>query len=450
MAAFSMRIVANLQAYGQHMAHWLRHPATIQQRNVRNVVIDGIGVGIVQGVASFLPVFLARLNASSLLVALLTALPAVTAMLLVLPIGRLLDRQRTILPWYSRARVTVFACYALIGILPFFVPHHALPSVIIAVWALATIPQTIVTVAFTVVMGAVAGPDQRASLMSRRWGVLGATTALTVAVVGVALDQIPFPLSYQVVFISSFGGALLSFAFSRRITLPDQTPRTAPAQVRRAWRARMRRGVAALTHHAAYTRFLISQFVFNVGLLMAVPLFPLYWVRELHLSDTWVGTITLANQGVVLVAYVVWAALVRRTGAVTVLRVCSFGLVLYPVLTGLTRSVPPLVVYAGMAGIFGAGLNLVLFDLLLRTCPAEHTASYVGLYQWTISLATLVAPLVGTTIADAWGYTWALFIAGGLRCAGALLFTVLQVGVTDATAQNTTPFRFRFTRQRKA
>jgi len=444
-----MDFVASVQARGRHLTRWLRQPRSVQQRNTRNVVIDGIGVGIVNGVASFLPVFLVRLDASSLLVGLLTALPAVTGMVLVLPIGRFLDRQRSIIPWYSRARVAVFACYALIGLLPFVIPQRSLPNVIIALWAIATIPQTIVTVAFTVVMGGVAGPDRRAELMSRRWGVLGATTALTVAVVGVALDQIRFPLSYQVVFIGSFGGALLSFAFSRQITLPDQVPPDG-GHAPHAWRAQLRAVVDTLAHHAAYTRFLLSQFVFNVGLLMAVPLFPLYWVRELHASDAWVGTITLANQGVVLVAYFLWAALVRHTSAVLVLRVCSFGLVLYPLLTGLTRSVPPLVVYAGMAGIFGAGLNLVLFDLLLRTCPTEHTASYVGLYQWTIFVATLVAPLVGTTIADSWGYAPALFLAGGLRFAGALLFTLLSVGVIGAVAKKATPFRFRFARRGKA
>jgi MFS family permease len=140
---------------------------------------------------------------------------------------------------------------------------------------------------------------------------------------------------------------------------------------------------------------------------------------------------------------------VRRTSAVVVLRLCSFGLVLYPVLTGLTRSVPPLVLYAAMAGVFGAGLNLVLFDVLLRTCPPEQTASYVGLYQWTIFLATLVAPLVGTSIADRWGYAPALFLAGGLRGAGALLFTLLQVGVLGAAATQVPRFRFPIARHRK-
>ena len=104
-----MRIIADVQARGRRAAQWLRQPASVQQRNVRNVVVDGIGVGIVQGVASFLSVFLVRLDASSLLVAMLTALPAVTGMLFVLPIRRVIERQHTVLPWYARFRLRLIA-----------------------------------------------------------------------------------------------------------------------------------------------------------------------------------------------------------------------------------------------------------------------------------------------------------------------------------------------------
>jgi len=77
-----------------------------------------------------------------------------------------------------------------------------------------------------------------------------------------------------------------------------------------------------------------------------------------------------------------------------------FGLVLYPLLTALTPRVEPLVFYAALAGIFGAGLNLVLFDISLSTAPPERTAAYIALCQLTTYIATLVAPLVGTLLAD--------------------------------------------------
>jgi MFS family permease len=174
----------------------------------------------------------------------------------------------------------------------------------------------------------------------------------------------------------------------------------------------------------------LSAFVFNAGLMLAAPVFPLYWVRALHASDSWIGIINTVNNGVLLVAYFLWTALLGRKGVVFVLRVCGFGLALYPLLTGLTKSVPPLALYAGMAGVFGAGINLVLFDILLSTCPQQRTASYVALYQTTTYAATFLGPLLGTTLAASLGYAPALFVSSGLRLAGVVLFILLDVGAT--------------------
>ena len=410
-------------------------PTNLEQRNIRNVLIDGIGVGIVSGVATFLSVFLVRLGASSFLVGLLTAMPALTGIILALPVGQLLERQRNVVPWYSRARVWVLGSYAITGLMPFIFPLELVPVPIIVIWAIATVPQTIVNVAFTIVMGAVAGPDRRYYLMSRRWSILGLTTAGTVALAGWALNQAAFPVNYQLVFIGSFAGGLLSFIFSSQIDIPDNDPAEA-AEAEGAGhsrRERLREGWAALRENALFSRFLISQFVFRCGITLALPIFPLYWVRELHASDAWIGLINTVNSGVLLGAYFVWSTLSRKRGATLVLRVCAFGLVLYPLLAGLTRSVAPQPVYAGMGGIFMAGIDLVLFDMLLRTCPPRHTASYIALYQLTTYVATFISPLIGTQIADTLGAAPALFVAAGLRLAGAALFVLLRVGETAQT-----------------
>ncbi|HEU5015135.1 MAG TPA: MFS transporter, partial [Roseiflexaceae bacterium] len=94
----------------------------------------------------------------------------------------------------------------------------------------------------------------------------------------------------------------------------------------------------------------------------------------------------------------------------------------------LTTIVQPLPLYAGMAGIFAAGLNLVLFDISLSTVPKEQTASYVALYQMTVYIAAFIGPTAGTALAATWGYSPALFLSAGLRLAGFVLFAVLGVG----------------------
>jgi hypothetical protein len=414
---------------GRLRQNWFFAPSDQREQNMRSVLIDGIGVGIVTGAASYLSVFLVRLGASSFLVSLLTALPALAGMVFAIPLGRFLERQRNLVPWYSRARVLVQGSYALIGFVPFLLADGSAAALaIIAIWALVMIPQTIVNITFTIVMAAVAGPRQRQFLMSRRWSVLGITTALVVVVLGWLLERLPFPLNYQVVFIGSFLGGLLSFAFSRQISLPDTPEEQRQPQPARSFLARIGDMWRDLQAHPTFSRFILSAFVFNMGMTLAMPLFPLYWVRGVGASDFWIGLINTVNNGILLVGYFVWAAIARRRGNSFVLYCCAFGLVLYPLLTGLTPTVEPLVFYAGMAGIFGAGLSLVLFDISLATCPPEHTASYVALYQFTTYVSTLIAPLTAPLLAETLGYGPALYVAAGLRFAGALLFVLLGVG----------------------
>ncbi|NWG20773.1 MAG: MFS transporter [Chloroflexi bacterium] len=407
-------------------------PLDVQQQNVRSVLIDGIGVGIVTGVSTFLGVFLTRLGASPFLVGLLTSLPALTGMVLAIPAGRFLERQRNMVPWYSRSRALVQGSFVLMGLTPFLFNQDLTAYAIIAIWALVTIPQTIVNITFTLVMGAVAGPRQRQYLMSRRWSVLGATTAITVALIGAFLDLVVFPLNYQIVFGASFVGGMLSFLFSSKLTIPDNPPLAEEDTAKQSLQAYFRDMLAVLREQTPFTRFVISAFVFNLGLMLALPLFPLYWVRQLHASDFWIGLINMTNNGVLLAAYFFWTAITRRKGNVLVLRICLFGLVLYPLLTALTPRVEPLVFYAALAGVFGAGLNLVLFDMSLATVPPERTASYIALYQLTTYIATLVAPLLGTFLADMFGYTPALLISAAFRFAGAALFVALGVGMSAA------------------
>ena len=196
----------------------------VQRKNFRYVQIDAIAIGLTSSAAPFLPVFLTRLGGTNLQIGLLTALPGITGLLLAVFIGRFLQQRRNIVPWFSASRLLVVSSYAATGIAPFVVPQEYLIQTILAIWAIATIPQTALAVCFSVVMNAVAGPTLRYDLMSRRWSILGLTNAITVAIAGQVLELFNFPINYQVVFTSLSIGGLLSFYFSSRISLPDSQP----------------------------------------------------------------------------------------------------------------------------------------------------------------------------------------------------------------------------------
>ncbi len=410
----------------------LFRPANRAQLNQRNVLIDGIGVGITAGVGSFLSVFLVRLGASSFLVGLLTAMPALTGMLLSIPVGEFLSRRPNIVPWYARSRFLVLLCYVLTGLVPFVVSQSLAPATIILIWALATLPQTIVTVGFTVVMGGVAGPGGRFTLMSRRWSILGLTNSLTVVIVGQLLTWFDFPLNYQVVFIGSAVGALISVIFSSSLKLPPQEVREGQAGLISV----LREHGGALRHNKPFVNFTAAQFVFRWGMALALPLLPLYWVRSVGATDGQISAINSASTFVMMLSYFFWTSVSRRRGERLVLLIAAFGVSFYPLITALTIRPELLVLWAGIAGFFVGGVDLVFFDVVLDTCPKENQAAYVGIYQTTVQTATFLAPLVAAALADAFGLVVALVVATVLRFAGAVLLTVLGVGRETDTAAN--------------
>ena len=195
-----------------------------QKQNFLRVQIDGIAIGLASAAAPFLPVFLARLGATNLQVGLLTAMPGFTGLFLAILVGRFLQTRRQVVPWYSAGRLMVVSSYALTGLVPFIVPRDYQVAAVLCIWAVATLPQTLVSVCFSVVMSAVAGPKHRYDLLSRRWSTMGLTTAITVALVGQVLDKISFPINYQVVFLGLSVGGLFSYYFSSHIELPDAEP----------------------------------------------------------------------------------------------------------------------------------------------------------------------------------------------------------------------------------
>jgi len=194
----------------------------IQKRNFRNVQIDGVGVSISNVSAPYLPVFLTRLGATNFQVGLLSSMPGVTGLFLALFVGRFLQTRKNVVPWYGLSRLLVIMCFALTGILTLFVDEKYLIIATLAIWAFATLPQTALAVAFSVVMNAVAGPAGRYALLSRRWAIFGITGVVGTFIVTRVIDLIDFPLNYAIMFMVLSLGGFLSYYFSNQIQIPDQ------------------------------------------------------------------------------------------------------------------------------------------------------------------------------------------------------------------------------------
>ncbi|TLN28066.1 MFS transporter [bacterium] len=405
--------------------HRLAGPADldpVQRKNYLNVQIDGIGVGLANAASPFLSVFLARMNASSFQIGLLTSMPALTGLLLSLPLGNFLQKQRNIVPWFSITRLGVILCYALTGFASMLLPEKWVIPGVLLIWALATIPQNMLSICFSVVMNAVAGSKGRFDLMTRRWTILGLTTAIAVFFIGQRLDRVIFPLNYQQVFIGLSVGGLISYIFSRRIVIPDSSPQVIPRG--KSLRENLSAYIEPIRNEKSFLSFVLKRFFYTSGIALAMPLFPLYFVREINLPDGWIAMINTTQTAILIIGYLFWTRQSRVRGSRSVLLWATFGLSLYPFLAAMTHSPTMITIFAGMAGIFQAGLDLVFFDELMKTVPPEKSAMFVSVGNMFQYLAQIVSPLIGTTLSEWFGLGPALIVAAVIRLIGFGLFAI--------------------------
>src|SRR5687767_9761463 len=392
----------------------------IQKRNFRNVQIDGIGVSISNVSSPFLPVFLTRLGASNFQVGLLTSMPGVTGLILALIVGRFLQTRRNVVPWYSLSRLLVILCYALTGILTLLIAEKYVIIATLFIWAFATIPQTALAVAFSVVMNAVAGPEGRYALLSRRWAIFGLTGVIGTFIVTRVIDLISFPLNYAVMFMVLSLGGFFSYYFSRKIQLPDQV--APPLPDIRSPRQNLSNYLTLLRENPVFLSFSTKRFVYFSALVLSQPIMPLFLVRDVHATDGQIGTINMIFTIVMLVGFFLWPRVSSRRGGRFVLLATTLGMTFYPALSAATPQIHLIILYAGIAGLFQAGLDLVFFDELMKTVPTEYSATFVALAQSMQYLSMIVAPLLGTWLADYIGLGGALWLSAGLRLLGFLLF----------------------------
>jgi hypothetical protein len=390
-----------------------RRRETVEQQNIWNLYLDVTWWGVLSGItATFTSVFAIRLGASNTLVGLLVSLPALISIFWLIPSARIIERQRRRLPIIVLTGFLQRLGYLLIALMPFVLRTHR-PEALVALVALISLPSAMASVAFTSLIADVVPIDQRAQVISIRSVLVSTVSTVTVLISGKLLDLLPFPLNY-LYHVSRIQVADVSMA-------QYQAKRKAPLTVS------FRHLVRQIMNQRDFVRFSASAFVLHWGLNMPSALYSIYRVKNLGASDSWIGLLSMTHDAVTILTYFYWGRVASRKGNRLVLLLSSMGLVFFPVLTGLSPRIEPLLFVSVIGGIFGAGLNLGFFNTLLEVCPQERVPSYVAINTTVVNVTAFLAPLLGTSLANLLDIRIALFIAGAVRLLGAGLFYQLIV-----------------------
>jgi MFS family permease len=394
-----------------------------EERNIRNLMAQTACAGLVQGgITTFLPVMLARLGASAVTVSALSSGLALTSIAMALPAGPIVDRQRELVGWSSRYFYAVRGLFLLIAAAA-FLPAPWAAYACVALWSLHGIPAAIGNNAWYGVLAEAVSPRRRPAINGARWALLGLVSAICVAVFGRTLDLIAFPLGYQVVFLVSAVGGALGIWFYSRIEIPPKEPKatTAPG----GWRRKLGGILDPLREGGDFLHYTIGTSVLRLGLNLPIGLFSLFWVNELHATDTWIGLRSTVGNVALTGGYYAWGRLAGRLGHRRTLGFAALGLAFYPALTAAAPTVEWLLPAALIWGLFASGIDMSLFEGLLEVCPADRRAEFVAVNTFVANLILFGAPLLGAAMAEVMGIRPVLWIAAALHLAAVGAVVVL-------------------------
>jgi Na+/melibiose symporter-like transporter len=395
-------------------------------RNAWYLVMEIFWASMVVAAATFNAAFAIRLGSSNASVGLLTSLPALLAVIISIPAGRFLKSRRNNKPWLLGALGIHRAGYVLVALLPWLpIQGDLLGGMVVGLLILMTAPVHLFNVGFIPMLGQVIPEERRAAVFTARNVIFNATLALCTFGFGMWLANVAFPFNYQMLYLFGFVTSLLSMYFLIKVEVPDKTIVPVPAAMRTGKKSLIGQAKLfsqALQKHPQFMRISVNTFLHGSGLWAATPLYVLYYVRVLDAKDDWLGLLGTVTSIATIGGWMLWRNLMGRWGETVTLKRTIVLLGLFPVAVGLTGSLWPILILAGINGLFVPGVNLSHINTLLKVMPAEDREEYTGIYMTCANLGLFIFPLLGVAAANSFGLGPTLVACGILSIAGSMSF----------------------------
>ena len=422
---------------------WAKRPLPTEHRaNFIHLYLDIAWFGVVSGSAiAFMSIFAARQGADGFQLGLLSAAPAVINLMVTLPAGQWLQTRpisRTVF-WMSFWQRLIYLPWI-------FVP--LLGNATFQIWALIglvllmSLPGTVLAVGFNAMFASAVPPEWRSHVTGRRNALLAVCYMASSLVSGQLLDRLPFPLGYQVVFGIGLVGAMMS-SLHLWFVRPSQTggyqngkslgDNARPGMMRSVgdgFRAGI--GLRFFTRFRQrpqlHSRVLSGPFGPIVGLLflfhfaqyLAIPIFPLYWVNYLHLTDTEISLGNAVFYATVLLGSTQLTRVTARFQHKGVLLLGMISMGLYPALTAVTQNLTLFLITSAVGGLAWSLAGGAMANYMLERIPEEERPSHLAWYNLALNGAILLGSMLGPLFAQHIGLATALGVFAVCRFGAAL------------------------------
>ena len=389
--------------------------------------------GILSGSAvSFLNVYAARLGANGIEIGLLAAVPAIVSLALSIPAGNWLHQRPVGKVVFWTAALARLG-YLLWIPLPWLFTNQGQIWALILITLIMGIPMCGLGISFNALFAAAVPPNLRALVVGRRNMIQSLTFLIASVGAGYILDHLRFPVGYQVIFGIGFLSAIMStvhlfFIRPQAAPEPESVPSLGSTQIKesknssREWHTALHLDI----WRTPFRNVLLVLLGFHFSQYIAFPLFPLYIVNNLHLSDTNIGLATALFYLTVLLGSTQLSRMANKVGHH---KLTGWGVVamsIYPIAMSLSKNAFHYYLLSIAGGFAWALVAGAYANYLLERIPENDRPSHLAWYSIVLNAAVLFGSLAGPLLANYIGLGTALFAFGILRLLAG--FAILKWG----------------------
>ncbi|MBN1459668.1 MAG: MFS transporter [Armatimonadetes bacterium] len=173
-------------------------------------------------------------------------------------------------------------------------------------------------------------------------------------------------------------------------------------------------GFRVLLTDRLFRFYAASFFLWGLGNLILGPVFPVFQVDELDISNQWVGYLATAASGISIVGYIYWGRLLDRSGPFRLhLRVIGFAAIA-PITYYFAHNVPVLLIAALAQGLAMAGGDLGYVNASMRFGRREAVTYYAGTFAFLQAVRGIPGPFIGAALSEWLGPRTVFLIPLGL------------------------------------
>ncbi len=386
-------------------------------------LLDGAFFGGGIGFASFatvLPLFVATMTDSAMLIGLISALHVVgwqIPQLLVANRVARMERFKPMVMWMTIHERVPFVGLALIAL-----GYERLGPTAAVILTFLMIAWQGFGAGFTAnpwqnMIGKVIPPDYLATFFGLQSSAANLLASGAAVAAGLILERQPFPINFAVCFLLCSGMLVLSYialAFTREpasqkvITKAEQVP--LGHAIRRI-----------LREDRTFVWFLVGRWIVQFG-TMAFGFYTVYAVKRLGASEAAVGVLTSVLMIAQVIANPLLGWLADRWSRKGTLELGALAIFFSALLAWLAPSVEWLYPAMVLAALANTAFWTVVMAVALQFGKEEDRPTYVGMANTFVAPATIVAPLLGGWLADTGGYAITFMVAAGAGLLATLAF----------------------------